>query len=293
MATLQQNATTIEIKGAAYAAEVIDPGFAGVAAVRVTRIVNPDRAYDVVLGHDGTASCECADWVCRHQDHGTHCKHIKGVVAAGLLATPAPIPSRPAVEPITRKDQVRASYWGLKLPTVPVAVQSPAPAAPIVVAVVEAAPAVEAPSEAEDGWDDDYRWELGPDAEDAPERDPAEVEPGPTLSGDAPAGMEWVLITPYASVLRSTAPDRTEARTFGPAGVEEARPTYRGGVRHTDEDEAIAAILFADNRPGSYFVVGGPMPQIGDRSFPRKPNRPRYTGTGMTDEDIYRAGAVS
>jgi hypothetical protein len=113
-------ASPLEIKGATYAAEPIDPGFAGTAAVRVTKLVSGD-VYDVVLGHDGVVSCSCPSFVCRHEGKGSMCKHGAAMVVRGFLPTtdaPTTMPGyRPA--PVTRKDQVRASYFGLKLPTPP------------------------------------------------------------------------------------------------------------------------------------------------------------------------------
>jgi hypothetical protein len=80
--------TILVIRNASYSVLPIDPGFAGVAAVEVTRRASGD-SYAVVVGHDGAVSCECPDYVVRHADHGTSCKHIRGVMAAGLLAIPA------------------------------------------------------------------------------------------------------------------------------------------------------------------------------------------------------------
>src|SRR4051812_8539113 len=131
MTTLMQaaptvNPTILEIKNATYEVRPIDPGFAGVAAVEVTKLVSHE-SYAVVLQEDGHATCECPDFVCRHADHGTHCKHIRGVLAAGLLVAPisggspaaeappavhAPAPA-PAFPPISRLDLKRAAMWGL------------------------------------------------------------------------------------------------------------------------------------------------------------------------------------
>jgi hypothetical protein len=195
---------TLEIKNATYSVRPIDPGFAGVAAVEVTKLVSHE-AYVVVLQADGRATCECPDFVCRHADHGTHCKHIKGVLAAGLLVAPiaggspvldvppavhAPAP-KPAFAPITKLDLKRAAFFGLRLPDAPMAVE-PAPAPvrefvpeavaptavepatkvefvpPSSVVVAEASPEIpaddEGPAWVWDAWTDEFTWELGPEA---------------------------------------------------------------------------------------------------------------------------------
>jgi hypothetical protein len=331
MTTLQQNATTIEIKGASYTVELIPAGEFGLAACRITKLVNGET-YDVIRQHDGLVTCSCPDFVCRHESKGTVCKHGAAMVARGFLAAPCPVPNRPAVAPVTLLDLKRAAMWGLKLPTAPVAVQV-APTSdviphgeqhlPIAVAV-EVAPIVEPATDDEAGsWDDDdARWELGPE--------PDFVSPGVTPGSPAD---EWSMGETVALLLTSSAIEDGDDNAFykldeeyrddffhflislggpaatwsswltlcrcgspvsfpGPAKAEEARPTYQGRVRPTEVDEQIAAILFRDDRPGAYFVVGQPMPPIGDKSFVRKSARP-YTGTGMTDQDIYRAGAVS
>ena len=73
------------------------------------------------------------------------------------IASPdAPRPS--AVAPITRKDQVRASYWGLRLPPVPIAVEPPAPVEPIGDA-----------GDSRDTWTDESRWTVTEDAADVAE----------------------------------------------------------------------------------------------------------------------------
>src|SRR4051794_9761329 len=115
MSTVTANETTVEIKGALYAVEPVDAGFAGVAAVRLTKL-SSGESYDVVLGHDGAMTCECPDFVVRHADKGTHCKHCKAALEHGLVVAPVSGGSPVAIAPITEKDVKRASYFGLKLP---------------------------------------------------------------------------------------------------------------------------------------------------------------------------------
>lgn len=79
---------TIEIKGATYTVRPIDPGFAGVAAVEVTKLVNGE-SYAVVLEADGRAVCECPSYLYTHENKATTCKHGVALLAAGLLRAPA------------------------------------------------------------------------------------------------------------------------------------------------------------------------------------------------------------
>jgi hypothetical protein len=91
MTTLTDNATTIEIKGASYAVEPIPAGEFGLAAARVTKLVNGET-YDVIRTHDGRCECSCADFECRHRGLPTEgCKHIRVLKVAGFLDAPAPI----------------------------------------------------------------------------------------------------------------------------------------------------------------------------------------------------------
>lgn len=137
MTSVTEELQTIEIKGTTYGVERIDPGFAGVAAVRLIKLASADTCYDVVRQDDGLIVCDCPDFVVRHEGKGTCCKHGKAAVAAGLLETsapvasptPAPVKAPASFAPITRKDLVRASYFGLRLPAgVPMAVEPAAPA---------------------------------------------------------------------------------------------------------------------------------------------------------------------
>ncbi len=160
MQTLSAPSAVVEIKGASYAVEAIPAGEFGASAVRMTKLVSGE-SYDLLRAHDGQASCSCPDFIVRHADKGTCCKHLTYAVHNRLLpATPArhpapapapkptprpvPVPKPvPAVAPVTQADQKRASYFGLKLPApAPVAVEAATPA-PVVVSVLEPAPAPE------------------------------------------------------------------------------------------------------------------------------------------------------
>jgi hypothetical protein len=158
--------TLLTIKGNAYTISPIEPVEEGTAAFRLDKLAG-DGVYDVVRNHDGLVVCDCPDYVCRHAGTASLCKHGRALIEAGMLAAPCP---KPAVAPITRKDQVRASYFGLKLPAVALVeiLATPAPA-PIAV-VVEAAPiavvpagweSIEAATNPRDGWPawtDEERW---------------------------------------------------------------------------------------------------------------------------------------
>jgi hypothetical protein len=115
MTTLSAAAVEVEIKGALYAVEPIAPGECGTSAVRVVKLVNGE-SYDVIRTHLNIVECSCPDFVCRHEGKGTVCKHGAAMVARGFLPVASPVPSKPAVAPITRKDRARARAFGIKLP---------------------------------------------------------------------------------------------------------------------------------------------------------------------------------
>src|SRR3954447_7372567 len=51
--------------------------------------------YDVAVHSHGGTSCTCPDWETRHYDFNTEgCKHIRGLVALGLIDAPKPVPVR-------------------------------------------------------------------------------------------------------------------------------------------------------------------------------------------------------
>jgi hypothetical protein len=166
MSHLTVEAVQIEIKGALYAVEAIPAGEFGTVAARVTKLVNGE-VYDLLLTTDGRCECTCPDFEARHRGLPTQgCKHIRGVKAAGMLVatTPAPVAGKPNVAPVTPADRKRASYFGLRIPAAPVVEQ---------VIKAEEQVAVE-PDDADDlgpagesweGFEDDARWNLGPDAE--------------------------------------------------------------------------------------------------------------------------------
>ena len=129
MTSVTQDVPTIEIKGATYTVEAIAPGECGASAVRVTKLASGE-SYDVLRTRENVVECSCPDFVCRHEGRGTVCKHGAAMVARGFLPA-APIASKPSVRPITRKDQVAARTWGLKLPAdAPMAVEAPAKVEP-------------------------------------------------------------------------------------------------------------------------------------------------------------------
>lgn len=81
----------IEIKGALYEVKTIDPGFAGVAALEVTKVVSGE-SYAVVLEASGRVVCECPSYLYTHESKGSCCKHGIAVIEAGLLRAPVPAP---------------------------------------------------------------------------------------------------------------------------------------------------------------------------------------------------------
>jgi hypothetical protein len=133
--------TTLTIKGLPYTVSRIDPGEEGTAAFRLDK-VHGEGVYDVVRTHGGLVRCDCPDYEVRHTGTAGMCKHGRALVESGMIEAAAarPVPSKPAVAPITRKDQVRASYFGLKLPA------SAPVLAPIVETIVVEAIVVEAPA---------------------------------------------------------------------------------------------------------------------------------------------------
>jgi hypothetical protein len=51
-----------------------------------------DKVYDVAVHAHGGTSCTCPDWETRYYDFNTAgCKHIKGLVALGLIEAPRPV----------------------------------------------------------------------------------------------------------------------------------------------------------------------------------------------------------
>jgi hypothetical protein len=224
--SLTDNATTIEIKGAAYAVESIPAGEFGTAAARVTKLVNGD-SYDVILKHDGRCECDCPDFEARHRGLPTQgCKHIRGVKAAGLLvAVPAPVAPKPVVAPITRKDLARAAMFKIKLPAAPMAVEEPAKVEGPVVELPAANPfaevldfiatlpipvKVEAPAPVDEPADDfgpeGDSWEAWPESLDRYEPEAEPIEPAPSdidLTGFASSVVivgDVVEVTPPAEL---------------------------------------------------------------------------------------------
>jgi hypothetical protein len=194
MQTLSATLTEVEIKGATYAVEPIPAGEFGVSAIRVVKLVNGE-SYTLLRTNDNRLECTCPDFVCRHEDKGTCCKHLSYAVANGLLpmAAPAVAPSRPAVAPITRKDIAAARMFGLRLPVAPIAVE-PIPGR-VVVAVVEVAPVAPVieptvevnPRDSWPDWTDEGFWTITDEASAAVEptvapafvAEPLPAEPNP------------------------------------------------------------------------------------------------------------------
>jgi hypothetical protein len=236
--------TTLLIKGLVYSVSKIDPGEEGTAAFRLDK-VHGEGVYDVVRTHDGRVVCDCPSYVMTFERTASTCKHGRALVESGYLdrpslianvSSPRAVPSKPAVAPITRKDQVRASYFGLKLPTAP----APAPA-PIVVVeastpIVEVlAPAVVAellPDEPQtdddlpesgkswQGFNDDSQWELGPEVAPIVEA-PA---PAPTPSTASLADRLWMAETTALLITLDALngvewADSAEGRDFDPDAV--------------------------------------------------------------------------
>ena len=145
----------------------------------------------------------------------------------------------PAPSPVTPADLARAAYWKLTIP------------APAMVA--EVAPTIEPVADDEGDWDDDARWELGP-------------EPDFASDDEAACGPaeEWQSITPSVSVRADLTPIRTIAhRDRSWLG----RPTWDYGYVPTREERAQAAALFAP---------------------PPRKARP----TGIVNADVYRPGTA-
>jgi hypothetical protein len=99
----------VEIRGAAYVAELIAPGEDNVAAVRLTKLADGGAVYDVARTRFGTVECTCADYTFRLAGTALRCKHGAALEAAGLLDPPAPArtPRRP--RPQTMRQKRRAA----------------------------------------------------------------------------------------------------------------------------------------------------------------------------------------
>lgn len=314
MPSLTESRVVIEIKNATYAVEAIDPGFAGVAAARVTKLVNGE-SYDVVLTHDYQVTCECPDWVCRHEGRGTHCKHGKAMVDGGFLvasvsggspvAEASPVVSAD-VRPVTEMDLKRASFFKLRIPAMS------APVSPIVSArsvpeevrepiagpdpragtmdvmvdgvVSNVAPSLAADDEAAAGVVDE--WSMGESV--ALLMTMATLEDGDDeafyrLDDEFRAEFSAYLVAIGSPV--STWPGWLDLCRSG-SPVSFPRPACRGLIEAEGPRPAVSfgytPTRWEDDRAVALFSRPA-----------RRPARPRYTGTGITDEDLYPAGACS
>jgi hypothetical protein len=70
---------------------------------------DPDAVYTVARRAGGRITCECPDFVTRHEDHGTLCKHGECCVRMGLLEAPEPAPA-PGPRPETARMRVREEF---------------------------------------------------------------------------------------------------------------------------------------------------------------------------------------
>jgi hypothetical protein len=187
MTTLSIELPVVEIKSrtgsASYSVETIPAGEFGVAAIRLTKLVNGE-SYDLLRTNDNGLECTCPDFVCRHEGKGTCCKHLSFAVANGFLPvapSPAPVEVKasttpaPAPRVLTHAEVKRIEYFRLAWPVGAIAppapvVEAPAPVTPKGWDVIEPTPVaeiepeiVEPTTEEEGDWDDDFRWELGPE----------------------------------------------------------------------------------------------------------------------------------
>ena len=186
MTSLTDNATTIEIKGSLYAVDPIPAGPFGVAAARLTKMVNGE-IYDVLLDHDGHASCDCPDYELRRKGTGQLCKALSEAVlllapvSGGSPAVAVPPPAEIASEitgvskvaPITRKDLVRSIDFGIRLPVAPMEADRvhlrhlpqmiPTPAIRSEIEADEDESSCGPAGDSWEGWQDEARWELGPE----------------------------------------------------------------------------------------------------------------------------------
>lgn len=292
--------TTLEIKGASYSATPIDPGFAGVAAVRMTKLAS-GATYDLALTLDGRVECNCPDYTVRHADRGTLCKHGRAALAAGLLPPPVsggspvaelpPAVHAPAPAPVTPADRKRARYFGLTIPAV----------APGPVAAPRAASDDESSIDLS-GFSDRISIVGG---EMVVESGPAEMTAAEfrgflaAHNGDAGGPpMGWVKLG-AVSVLANLTPRRIDfARgdriqidadaTVARVRAELDRPTRRGRFVPTPDDHAAAAALFADHG----FSADSPAPPPGDRSWPKHvaPPSRSFSANHLTDRHVHRRG---
>jgi hypothetical protein len=89
---------TVEISGAVYQVEPIDPGQDGTAAYRLAGAKG--QVYDVIRTLYGLVECDCPDYEARHRglDCGC-CKHGRALVELGMIEAPKPVPFKPTPEP--------------------------------------------------------------------------------------------------------------------------------------------------------------------------------------------------
>ncbi len=111
--------------------DIQDPEISKAFTFAKRGVGNGDAVYTVARHADGRIVCECPDYVARHEDHGTLCKHCECTVRMGLLdapkpaenGKPEPIPPAPqksaSCEANSAPDtlsRLQARAFGLKLP---------------------------------------------------------------------------------------------------------------------------------------------------------------------------------
>jgi hypothetical protein len=74
---------TVTIRGVAYTARPVDSDVPEV--IKAWRLSRPDGTTYVVADTIDGATCECGDFVFRHEGTGTACKHIAALQALALL----------------------------------------------------------------------------------------------------------------------------------------------------------------------------------------------------------------
>jgi hypothetical protein len=91
-ALVETKAARVAIHGFTYTVREIPAGECGTVAFEMHR-TDTNHTYHVVRNHYGLVTCDCPDYLFRHEGSAGMCKHGSRLVELGMIATPTPIRS--------------------------------------------------------------------------------------------------------------------------------------------------------------------------------------------------------
>jgi hypothetical protein len=106
----------LNIRGTAYAAEMLADAPDGERVVRLEKLARAAEVYDVVRHPDGSYSCGCAHYTFRLAGSDQECKHIRSVRAAGLLDAYRPAFDFSALPALAPPDDATAAQFQWRSP---------------------------------------------------------------------------------------------------------------------------------------------------------------------------------